>query len=289
MANLKELRTRIASVKTTRQMTSAMKMVSAAKLRKAQQAIQQIKPYAEKIHNMTSDLLIASGGDIDNPFFSQRKTDKVLFIVVNSNRGLCGAFNSNIVKLTNEAINEYLKNGIKKENIKLYCIGKNGYEHFKRTEFSIVKNKSDIFDDLTYDNVFEIAKNIINEFSSGAYDKIEVIYNSFKNAATQILTREQVLPISMPENKTIKANYVFEPNIEDVLERLVPQSVTMMIYKAVRDSYAAENGARMTAMHKATDNATDLINELTLSYNKARQAAITKEILEIVGGAEALG
>lgn len=288
MANLKELRTRISSVKTTRQMTSAMKMVAAAKLRKAQQAITQLKPYAEKIHQITGDLLVASRGDVDNSFFAERNTNKVLLIVITSNRGLCGAFNSNIEKLTLDTIAKYKEQGIDANNIHLYSFGKVGAEALKRRKFNVVISDFDIFDRLTYDYALNITLKLMEEFSKGTYDKIEVLYNSFKNAATQILTKEQLLPVKMPEENVIKGDYVYEPDFDTVLDRLVPEAITMQIYKALLDSYAAEHGARMTAMHKATDNATDLISDLTLSYNKARQAAITTEILEIVGGAEAL-
>lgn len=288
MANLKEIRTRISSVKTTRQMTSAMKMVAAAKLRKAQNAITQLKPYAEKIHQITGDLLVASRGDIDNSFFAARNTKKVLLIVITSNRGLCGAFNSNVEKITLDTINDYKKQGIDANNIHLYSFGKVGDKALKRNNFNVVVSDFDIFDKLTYDYALEITLKLMEEFSKGTYDKIEIVYNSFKNAATQILTKEQFLPVQIPENSVIKGNYLYEPDFDTVLDKLVPESLTMLIYKALLDSYAAEHGARMTAMHKATDNATDLINDLTLSYNKARQAAITTEILEIVGGAEAL-
>lgn len=288
MANLKELRTRISSVKTTRQMTSAMKMVAAAKLRKAQQAITQLKPYAEKIQKMTGDLLVASRGDVDSPFFVELETKKVLLIIITSNRGLCGAFNSNIEKTTVDVIKKYKEDGIDANNILLYSFGKIGSEAMKRRKFNVVYKDFDIFDRLTYEYALEITLKLMEEFSKGTYDKIEVIYNSFKNAATQILTKEQLLPVQMPDDKSIKGDYVYEPDFDTVLEKLVPETITMQIYKALLDSYAAEHGARMTAMHKATDNATDLINDLTLSYNKARQAAITTEILEIVGGAEAL-
>lgn len=288
MANLKELRTRISSVKTTRQMTSAMKMVAAAKLRKAQQAITQLKPYAEKIHQITGDLLVASRGDVDNSFFAERNTNKVLLIVITSNRGLCGAFNSNIEKLTLDTIAKYKEQEIDANNIHLYSFGKVGAEALKRRKFNVVISDFDIFDRLTYDYASNISLKLMEEFSKGTYDKIEVLYNSFKNAATQILAKEQLLPVKMPEENVIKGDYVYEPDFDTVLDRLVPEAITMQIYKALLDSYAAEHGARMTAMHKATDNATDLISDLTLSYNKARQAAITTEILEIVGGAEAL-
>ncbi|MBN2891131.1 MAG: ATP synthase F1 subunit gamma [Bacteroidales bacterium] len=288
MANLKELRTRIASVKNTKQMTSAMKMVAAAKLRKAQQAIVQLRPYADKIHHMLSDLLIAARGDVDNPFFVQRDVKNVLLIIVTSNRGLCGGFNTNVEKMAVATIEEYAKKGINANNINFYSFGKKGFDSIKRRKFNIVKSDFEVFDNLNFDYALEITKSIMKDFISGKYDKVEVIYNSFKNAGTQILTREQVMPVVMPEEGTVSGGYVYEPSFSGVLDKLVPRALTMQIYKAILDSYASEHGARMTAMHKATDNAAELIRQLTLSYNKARQSAITNEILEIVGGAEAL-
>ena len=283
MANLKELRTRINSVKSTRQITSAMKMVAASKLRKAQQAVTQIKPYAKKIHDLTTNLLVASRGDIENPFFIQRDIEKVLLIVITSNKGLCGAFNSNIEKETISTINEYGR-----ANINIYSFGKKGTESFIRRKYSIVESDFEVFDKLTYDYAYNITKKIMTDFTNKKYDKIEIIYNSFKNAATQELLREQVIPVEMPKEKTLKGSFVYEPTFNDVIDNLIPKAITMQIYKALLDSYASEHGARMTAMHKATDNATELIKDLTLVYNKARQSAITNEILEIVGGAEAL-
>ncbi len=288
MASLKELRTRISSVKTTKQMTSAMKMVAAAKLRKAQQAITQVRPYADKIHSMLENLVNASFDDIDNIFFKKRKINKILIILISSNRGLCGAFNSNVEKLATKTINEYLKNGYSPENIEVYPIGKRGAEAMKRLKYNIFKTNYEIFDNLSYKQAQQIAQELTELYKNTKFDKIEIIYNSFKNAATQIITKQQFLPISQNSNKKVNGDYVYEPNHKTVLKKLIPESLTMQIYRALLDSYAAEHGARMTAMHKATDNATDLIHDLTLSYNKARQAAITKEILEIVGGAEAL-
>ncbi len=288
MANLKELRTRISSVKSTMQMTSAMKMVAAAKLRKAQQAIVQLKPYANKMQGVLSDLLIATQGEIENPYFEQRKVSNVLLISITSNRGLCGAFNSNVEKNLVATIDEYLKNGINAENISLFSFGKKGTDSIKRRKYNLVKSESEIFDNLNYDLVYEETKRIMKDFTDGKYDKVEIIYNSFKNAGTQILTREQLLPVVMPETNNANSSYVYEPSVEEILETIVPKALTIQLFKAILDSYAAEHGARMTAMHKATDNASELIRQLTLSYNKARQAAITNEILEIVSGAEAL-
>jgi F-type H+-transporting ATPase subunit gamma len=288
MASLKELRTRISSVKTTKQMTNAMKMVAAAKLRKAQQAILQVRPYANKIHDILETVVVATNGDIDNPLFDTRKEKKILLVVITSNRGLCGAFNSNVEKKTVETIENYVKNGISQNNIDLYCFGKRGAEALKRRNFNIIEKDFNVFDNLTYEKISEKSSQLAEKYAQGEYDKIEIIYNSFKNAATHILTKEQFLPVAMPKDLKLKGDFIFEPNLLGIIETLVPQALTMQLFKALLDSYAAEHGARMTAMHKATDNATELIYDLTLSYNKARQAAITKEILEIVSGAEAL-
>lgn len=288
MANLKELRTRLSSVKTTKQMTSAMKMVSAAKLRKAQSAITELRPYAEKIQSLMSDLLIASGGDVDIPFFVQRDVKNVLLIVITSNRGLCGAFNSNVEKKSVTTVDGYVEVNVDVKNIGIYAFGKKGAESLNRRDYNIVAKDFDVFDDLTFEYASKIAKSIMNDFVEGKYDKVEIIYNSFKNAATQELIREQLIPVKMPKGAKLKGSYIYEPTIDNVLETLVPRALTTQIYKALLDSHAAEHGARMTAMHKATDNANELIRQLTLVYNKARQTAITNEILEIVGGADAL-
>ncbi len=288
MASLKELRTRISSVKTTKQMTNAMKMVAAAKLRKAQQAILQVRPYANKIHDILETVVAATNGDVDNRLFETRKLKKILLIVITSNRGLCGAFNANVEKKAIETIENYEKEGISAENIDIYCFGKRGAESLKRRNYNVIEKDYDVFDNLTYENISIKSTELANKYANGEYDRIEVIYNSFKNAATQILTKEQFLPVAMPEDLKVKGDFIFEPTLAGIIETLVPQALTMQLFKALLDSFAAEHGARMTAMHKATDNATDLIHELTLSYNKARQAAITKEILEIVSGAEAL-
>ncbi len=288
MANLKELRTRISSVKTTMQMTSAMKMVAAAKLRKAQQAVVQIRPYAEKIHEVLSDVVNANSNDIENPLFKERKAKNILLIVITSNRGLCGAFNSNVEKKIISIIETYKKQGISERNISIYAFGKRGAESLQRKNHNVIEKDYEVFDKLNYDYALKVSNSLVKMYNSSKFDKIEIIYNRFKNAATQILTQEQFLPVLLPQETNYSGDFVYEPGAEAVLDELIPQALTMQIYKALLDSYASEQGARMTAMHKATDNASDLIHDLTLVYNKARQAAITKEILEIVGGAEAL-
>ena len=288
MANLKEIRTRISSVKSTRQITSAMKMVSAAKLRKAQQALLQLRPYADKIHE-----IMGSTGDFlknndKKSIFTQREIKKVLIIVISSNRGLCGAFNSYIVKKTISVIDEYKKNNIAPENIELLCYGKSASKTLVKMNYNVVKSDFDIFDTLSFDEIKKTTISIFNDYLEEKYDKIDIIYNNFKNAATQNLVQEQFLPIEVPETERYPTDYILEPSLESISEKLIPRALTTQLLRALRESFTAENGARMTAMHKATDNATELIRELNLTYNKARQAAITNEILEIVGGAEAL-
>jgi len=240
MANLKELRTRISSIKTTRQMTSAMKMVSAAKLRKAQQALVQVRPYATKIREVFTDVALAKSQDVENQFFEQLKVKNVLIIDITSNRGLCGAFNSNVVKKTEEIIEIYKKQGILAENVDVYAFGKRGADSLVRRKYNVIKSNFDIFDELTFENVESIAEEIISFFTSRKYDKIEIIYNSFKNAATQILAHEQFLPVEIPEKEKPLDNFVYESNFEEVLEKLVPQALTMQIYKALLESNVSE-------------------------------------------------
>lgn len=289
MANLKELRIRINSVKTTRQITSAMKMVAAAKLRKAQQAIFQFRPYAEKIHTLLEDIVANSFDPFENDLFVARPVKNVLLVVITSNKGLCGAFNSNVEKKFVATVEEYEKNGISKDNIKFIAFGKKGAEAVKRKGYNLIEEDHDVFDNLNYDYVLKISEHITEMYLNEDFDKVEIIYNSFKNAATQILQKEQFLPLVQAEtNISQTGDYFYEPDFEYVIEKLAPEALTMQIYKALLDSYASEHGARMTSMHKATENATELIKDLTLMYNKARQAAITKEIIEIVSGAEAL-
>ncbi len=286
MANLKEIRNRISSVSSTMQITSAMKMVSAAKLKKAQDAITAMRPYSDKLTELLQSLSATLEGDSGSKFATQRDVNKVLIVAITSNRGLCGAFNSNIVKEVTRLTNDVYAN----KEVSYIAIGKKANDAFKRSE-KIIANNSDVFDDLTFDNVAEIAQDLMDKFVSGEYDKIELVYNRFKNAATQIVMTEQFLPIVPVEAEaeaSANLDYVFEPSKVEIVEQLIPKSLKTQLYKAIRDSFASEHGARMTAMHKATDNATELRDQLKLTYNKARQAAITNEILEIVGGAEAL-
>ncbi len=284
MANLKEIRNRITSVSSTMQITSAMKMVSAAKLKKAQDAITAMRPYAEKLTELLQNLSATLDGDAGGEFTTQREVKKVLLVAITSNRGLCGAFNSNIIKEAKSRSDYYAG-----KQVDIFAIGKKGNDVLKKT-FAINDNQSTVFDNLTFENVGVIADAITEKFLSGEYDKVELIYNQFKNAATQIIQTEQYLPLApiKSDKPVATGDYIFEPSKEDIVLTLIPKSLKTQLYKAIRDSFASEHGARMTAMHKATDNATELRNQLKLTYNKARQAAITNEILEIVGGAEAL-
>lgn len=284
MANLKEIRNRIATVKSTMQITSAMKMVSAAKLKKAQDAITAMRPYANKLTELLQNLSGSLDGDVGAKFTDNREVKKVLVVSVTSNRGLCGAFNSNIIK---ESVSLYHgKYGGKQ--VDFITIGKKGNDILGK-KFNIISNESSVYDDLSFENVAAIAENLMEKFTEGEYDRIDLVYNRFKNAATQIVTTEQFLPIVPVEGDTnASADYIFEPSKPEIVEQLIPKSLKTQLYKAIRDSFASEHGARMTAMHKATDNAGEMKDQLTLTYNKARQAAITGEILEIVGGAEAL-
>ncbi len=285
MANLKEIRNRIASVSSTMQITSAMKMVSAAKLKKAQDAITAMRPYSQKLTELLQNLSATMEGDNGGAFAEQRPVNKVLIVAITSNRGLCGAFNSNVIKQVKVLQTEVYAG----KQVDVLTIGKKGNDVLRKT-CTITDNRSDVFDDLTFENVAEIAQNIMDSFVAGNYDRIELVYNHFKNAATQIVLTEQFLPLAPLDNADVNnsVDYIFEPSKEEIVESLIPLSLKTQLYKAIRDSFASEHGARMTAMHKATDNATALRNQLKLTYNKARQAAITNEILEIVGGAEAL-
>ena len=284
MANLKEIRNRITSVSSTMQITSAMKMVSAAKLKKAQDAITAMRPYAEKLTELLQNLAATLDGDAGGTFTTQREVKKVLVVAITSNRGLCGAFNSNVIKEVKNR-SEFYK-GIQ---VDVFAIGKKGNDALSKT-LTVVDNQSPIFDNLTFENVAKIADVLTEKFTSGDYDKIELVYNQFKNAATQIVQTEQFLPLApiKSDKPAATGDYIFEPSKEEIVLTLIPKSLKTQLYKGIRDSFASEHGARMTAMHKATDNATELRDQLKLTYNKARQAAITNEILEIVGGAEAL-
>jgi F-type H+-transporting ATPase subunit gamma len=283
MANLKEIRSRITSVSSTMQITSAMKMVSAAKLKKAQDAITAMRPYSEKLTELIQGLSASLEGDVAAKYTTQREVKKVLVVAITSNRGLCGALNSNVLKQVKVLSEKYGH-----DNVGVFAIGKKANDGLHKTNF-VIANRSDVFDDLTFENVAHIAESLTHLFMDGEYDKIELVYNQFKNAATQVVVTEQFLPLApIQGDASTAADYIFEPSKVEIVMELIPKSLKTQLYKAVRDSFAAEHGARMTAMHKATDNATELRNQLKLTYNKARQAAITGEILEIVGGAEAL-
>ena len=284
MANLKEIRNRISSVSSTMQITSAMKMVSAAKLKKAQDAITAMRPYANKLTELLQNLSATLDADSGSKYAEQREENKVLLVAISSNRGLAGAFNSNIIKQVNILVSETYAN----KDVSILAIGKKVNDAFSKSG-NVIANKSEVFDELTFDNVAEISQMIMDKFVEGDFDKVELVYNSFKNAATQIVMTEQYLPIVPIEgDANTNLDYIFEPSKQDIVETLIPKSLKTQLFKAIRDSFASEHGARMTAMHKATDNATELRDQLKLTYNKARQAAITNEILEIVGGAEAL-
>ena len=283
MANLKEIRNRISSVSSTMQITSAMKMVSAAKLKKAHDAITAMRPYANKLTALLQNLSANLDAESGSKFAELRQVKTVLIVAITSNRGLCGAFNSNIIKQTKQLADIYSD-----KKVSVLAIGKKGNDVLSKN-LEILSNQSTVFDKLSFENVAEIANMLMAKFESGAFDKIELVYNKFKNAATQIVTTEQFLPIlATADERGVPSDYIFEPTKEEIVKTLIPKSLKMQLYKAIRDSFASEHGARMTAMHKATDNATELRDQLKLTYNKARQAAITNEILEIVGGAEAL-
>ena len=282
MANLKEIRNRISSVSSTMQITSAMKMVSAAKLKKAQDAIIAMRPYSEKLSDLMKGL---SGSSDDDRFTENRDLKNILIVAISSNRGLCGAFNANVLKQI--AIFKSRQN-LENSNIDYVTIGKKMNDSLSKND-NVIFNESSLFDDLNYENVSAITEKLITLFIEKKYDHIEIVYNSFKNAATQIIKSEQFLPIVQDKSANSQnSNFIFEPSQEAIVNILIPKSLKIQLFKAVRDSFASEHGARMTAMHKATDNASELRDELKLTYNKARQASITNEILEIVGGAEAL-
>ena len=282
MANLKEIRNRIASVSSTMQITSAMKMVSAAKLKKAQDAITAMRPYSDKLTQLLLDL--SSSVNFENDYINSGKIENKLVVCITSNRGLCGAFNSNIIKRCIEIADS------SEANVSFICIGKKGGDILSK-RYNVIETNNQIFDNLTFENIAIIADSLMGKFLDKEFDSIDLVYNKFKNAATQIVTNEQFLPIEKhesKENQTNSLDYIFEPSKIKIISELIPKSLKTQLYKSARDSYASEHGARMTAMHKATDNATELRDQLKLTYNKARQAAITNEILEIVGGAEAL-
>jgi F-type H+-transporting ATPase subunit gamma len=293
MASLKEIRERKASVASTMQITSAMKMVSAAKLKKAQNAIVQFRPYAEKLQEILASVGDSIKDDEDNQYAVQRDKERILLVLITSNRGLCGAFNSNAIKATIQRALTTFDTQMMARQVDFIPIGKKGADFLRKKGYNVIFDGTELFDDLTFERVAQIANMIMGLFTDGEYDHVDVIYNRFKNAGTQILTEEQFLPIEVDkladESASVSyVDYIYEPTKEYIVQELIPRSLKLQFYKAILDSHASEHGARMIAMHMATDNATELLKELSLQFNKARQAAITNEILEIVGGAEAL-
>jgi len=288
---------RITSVRSTRQITSAMKMVAAAKLRKAQDKIVRLRPYVNKLQEILGGLSQSlADSKVENVYSRVPELEKVLIVVITSNRGLCGAFNSNVIKETRRLVSEHAKD-IRCCDIKLLTIGKKGNDYFRKQPVNLYGEQNCLLDNITFENTSQTAETLMNAFVSGEFDRIELVYNQFKNAAVQKVTTEVFLPLTSLSDdnyddkcnpKPVSVDYIYEPTVEDIVKDLIPQSLKIQFYKAVLDSFVAENGARMTAMHQATDNATTLLGELTLQYNKARQTAITNEILEIVSGAEAL-
>ena len=289
MANLKEIRIRITSVESTKQITSAMKLVAASKLKRAQDAVTRMRPYANKLTEILQDL--SSGSDNEgNVYGEQRDIEKVLLVPISSNRGLCGAFNANVVKRVNLLLKEDYASQYRSGNVDVLTIGRKVSEAFAKSDLNVIESYDEIWNDLTWENSIEITNSILELFKEGEYDRIDLIYNQFKNAATQILTHEQFLPVKPIESDDVKVSndYIMEPSKEVIVTELIPKTLKTQLYKAMLDSHASEHGARMTAMHQATDNATELVKDLKLTYNKARQTAITNEIIEIVSGANAL-
>lgn len=290
--NLKEVRERIRSVQNTQQITKAMKMVSAAKLRKAQQAITQMRPYADKLNSMLRNIMSNVEGDLSIDLAKERPVEKVCLVVVTSNRGLCGAFNSNVIKAAMQAINTQYADVRAKGNLTLLFVGKRGYDYMKKRyqDCTIINEYVNLFADLSFENVSEISGRLMKAFEDKKYDEVTVAYGRFKNAATQFAEAEKFLPVPKIEQteSNLRADYIFEPDMEGLLEYLIPNILHTQFFRFMLDTHASEHGARMTAMDKATENAAELLRDLRLSYNKARQEAITNEILEIVGGAAAL-
>ncbi|WP_207426801.1 ATP synthase F1 subunit gamma [Pedobacter sp. SYSU D00535] len=291
MANLKEVRNRISSVSSTQQITKAMKMVSAAKLKRATNAIIQLRPYANKLKDILGNLS-ASLEASSSPFIQEREPNKILVVVVSSNRGLAGAFNANVMKATNQLISSRYAEQYQKGNVSIVAIGKKGQDFYEKRKYNVIGNNNDLFSDLSFENVSKIAEAIMQGFLKGDFDRVEVVYNHFRNAAMQELITEQLLPVAKNDqsnsNAASKVDYILEPSKEEIVNTLIPKTIKIQLYKAVLDSHASEHGARMTAMDKATENAGELLRSLKLSYNQARQAAITTELTEIVSGAAAL-
>lgn len=289
MANLKEVRNRITSVSSTQQITKAMKMVSAAKLKRATNAIVQLRPYANKLRDILAQVSASVEGN-NSPFTEDRIPTKVLIVVITSNRGLAGAFNANAIKTANNLIANKYADQFARGDVSIIAIGKRGHDFFTKRNFSVIGNHNDLFNNLDFENVSKVTDYVMEQFKEGNIDRVEVVYNQFRNAAVQILTSEQILPL-LPEEKNedvAELDYIIEPSKEKIIEELIPKAIKIQLYKAVLDSNASEHGARMTAMDKATENAGDLLRQLKLSYNQARQAAITTELTEIVSGAAAL-
>ena len=301
MAGLKEVRIRIASVKSTQQITNAMKMVAASKLRRAQTAIIKLRPYAAKLREILQNLSASIDSSDNNTFSQERKPEKILLVVVASNRGLCGAFNSNVIKMAVNMTATTYAMQFSQNNVSMITIGRKATEFFRKRKYNVIESHDNLFDQLTFANASAIAESLMKSFADKEYDRIDLIYNQFKNAAVQRLIVEQYLPIAPPQEPVsalkqtspapaakAEADYIFEPDKETIVRELIPKTLRIQLFKAVLDSFASEQGARMTAMQKATENAKDLLRELNISYNKARQNSITNAILEIVSGAEAL-
>jgi F-type H+-transporting ATPase subunit gamma len=292
MANLKAIRIRIASVKSTKQITSAMKMVSAAKLRRAQDKIVRLRPYANKLHEILVGLSQSlAESEVENIYGKRTSPDKVLIIIITSNRGLCGGFNANVIKEARRVISEKYYEQFRNGNLWILTIGKKGYDYFRKQKVKMLPEQNNLLNDLTFDNVSQVAEQVMKSYVSLEFDRVEFVYNQFRNAAVQNLTNEVFLPVETVtpgKADAMPVDYLYEPDKEGIVKELIPKSLKIQFYKAVLDSFVAEHGARMTAMHKATDNATSMIRDLTLQYNKARQSTITNQILEVVSGAEAL-
>lgn len=291
MAGLKEVRIRIASVNSTKQITSAMKMVSAASLRKAQGAIVKLRPYANKLNEILSGISTDKELASDISYFKNRPVRKALVIVITSNRGLCGAFNTSVIKAAIALVNEKYSGTNQNVQPELMCIGCKAYDFFSKRKYIVCENHSDLFENLSYARAESLAAHVMKLFNDHVYDEVMLVYNQFKNAATYLIQTEQYLPVVQLQTKPVAVpavSYIFEPSADQILGDLIPRTLKIQLYKAILDSWTSEHGARMTAMHKATDNANELLKQLQLSYNKARQAAITNEIIEIVSGVNAL-
>lgn len=287
---LKEVRNRIQSVKSTQQITKAMKMVSAAKLRRAQDAIIQMRPYAQKLQEMLTNIVSNGDGDMNMALTAERQVQKVLIIVITSDRGLCGGYNSNLIKMGKQVLKDKYENLAAKGKAEILPLGKKGYEHYSKNKFTVIDRYWNIFSELNFEHVAAVAKFAMNAFEKGEVDAVELVYSEFKNAATQKFTVEQFLPVKKSEKKKgeTKADFIFEPGKHVLINELIPKILNTQLYKAILDAHASEHGARMTAMDKATENAEELLKNLKISYNRARQAAITTELTEIVSGAAAL-